>query len=320
MRRSRVFPAFILLAAVSAGRAAVSDDDLIPPSPSQPDSPFRKSQLSAAKNDPLRQSPEKGDGSLQSEDDPWKDWEDDTAAFREEAAATVNGVPVLNGLVIDRYAGFLSGVRKEMQEAAKIPNPKGEIPTPKTYVKYRAELVQRDLPACIQKTVLVQYLMAGMTREQRIQVGRRIDKLFEKEIERLKRELNASNLDELERELGNRQTAIQNLKESFALDRLSVECMSVKGPRFVPVSDGEILKYYETHTDQFEIPQTAAGGRDGQRKPIDEVRDEIRDVLAKEQNTKRSRQFLNKVFSAAKIESSYSLPKFIVDESPDDSE
>jgi len=193
---------------------------------------------------------------IDSEDDPWNGWEDDTAAFNAETAAMVNGVAVLNGAVIDRYAGYLIGAREQMQEAARNPDPGKKIPTPKVYEEFRARLVLRELPAHIQQTILVQYLMARLTPEQRILLDRHVDVQFEKEIEKLQRELNVSNRTELEKELHNKGTKLRNVRDNFALARLAGECIAIHTKRLVPVSEREILQYYETHNDQFERPET----------------------------------------------------------------
>ena len=61
------------------------------------------SQTAAAKDDQIKMA-----SALSA--DPWGDWQDDTAIFNSKVAATVNGAPILNGDVIDRYSGVVANI------------------------------------------------------------------------------------------------------------------------------------------------------------------------------------------------------------------
>ena len=189
----------------------------------------------------------------------WANWKDDTEEFNAAVAATVNGRPILNGAILDRYAGYLISVREQMLAMACDPSkiPPGQpIPTPKDFDKFRRTLIQRDIGTHIQKVAMVQHLMAGLTQEQIAEKNRHIDQLFEKECDRLKRELRVSTMEELEQELKTKGSTLQKIKVNFSLDQLSVESFVAKAASLTPTDEPEIAAYYNSHLDLFDIPKT----------------------------------------------------------------
>jgi parvulin-like peptidyl-prolyl isomerase len=185
---------------------------------------------------------------------PWKDWEDDTTIFNSQVAATVNGAPILNGDILDRYAGYLISVREAMQKLAANPQlaqPGQPIPTPEDYEKIRYSAIQRDIASHIQKKLLVERMKGSLKPEQLKQMQGHIDQLFEKECERLKGELKVSNKTELELELNKKGTTLQNVKDNFALDRLSVEFIVAKSEKPEPLERPDLVEYYQSNPDKF---------------------------------------------------------------------
>ena len=184
----------------------------------------------------------------------WKKWDDDTTIFNSQVAATVNGAPILNGDVLDRYAGYLISVREQMQEMAKDPKkvPPGQpVPTPESFVKFRQMLIQRDIAPYIQKKILVEQMKRSLKPDQMKQMNGHIDQLFEKEIEKLKRDLNVTNKTELELALNKKGTTLQNVKDNFALERLSIEYLVAKSDKPDPIERPDLIAYYQENTDKF---------------------------------------------------------------------
>lgn len=190
-------------------------------------------------------------------ENPWDTWEDDTKIFNSKVAATVNGAPILNGDVLDRYAGFLISVREQMQLMAKDPKklpPGAPVPSPDSYVKYRQMLIQKDIAAHIQQKLLVERMKATLKPDQMKQMNAHIDQLFEKDqIPKLKKDLGVSNKTELELELNKKGTTLQNVKDNFALERLSIEFLVAKSEKPDPIERPDLIAYYNEHPDQFNI-------------------------------------------------------------------
>jgi parvulin-like peptidyl-prolyl isomerase len=182
---------------------------------------------------------------------PWDDWEDDTTIFNSQVAATVNGAPILNGDILDRWAGYLLVAREQMQKAAADPKYRGQIYGPEHFEKLRYEVIQREIAVFIQRKVLVERLKSGMKADQLKMMEGHIDDQFAKEIERLKRELKVNNKTELENELNKKGTTLKNVRDNFALERLAGECVALKSEKPLPIERSDLLAYYNSHPDEF---------------------------------------------------------------------
>lgn len=179
--------------------------------------------------------------------DPWADWKDDTAIYNSQVAATVNGAPILNGDVLDRYSAYLIGLREKMQ--------KDRMP-PEKYSEVREAFVQRDLPSHIQRRLLVESMKSSLKPEQIKMLNGHLDGLFEKEVEKLKRELKVSTRTELELELNKKGTTLQNVKDTFVTERMAMEFVAMKMDKAEHIDRLDLLNYYQAHQDEFAVPAT----------------------------------------------------------------
>ncbi len=176
--------------------------------------------------------------------DPWADWEDDTAIYNSKVAATVNGAPSLNGDVLDRYSAYLIGMRE------KIRKDKG---TPDDYTKIREMFVQRDLQGHIQRRLLVESMRTSLKPDQIKAMNAHLDGLFEREVEKLKRELKVSTRTELELELNKKGTTLQNVKDGFTTERMAMEFVAMKMDKAEHIDRLDLLDYYQKHLDDYAI-------------------------------------------------------------------
>lgn len=189
--------------------------------------------------------------------DPWADWEDDSAIYNSKVAATVNGAPILNGDVLDRYAGVIIAAREQMQHLSAHPEKlqKGQPrPTPEDFEQFREMLVKRDLAGHVQRRLLVERMKSSLKPDQIKAMDAHIDQLFDKEIEKLKRELKVSTRTELELELNKRGTTLQNVKDNFATERLAMEYIVLKSEKPEPIDRLDLVAYYKEHVDEYAIP------------------------------------------------------------------
>ena len=176
--------------------------------------------------------------------DPWKDWKDDTAIYNSKVTATVNGAPILNGDVLDRYSGYLISVREDMR--------KKRVP-PDEYVKLREAYVQRDLNSHIQRRLLVESMKSSLKPEQMKLLNEHLEGLFEREVDKLKRELQVSTRTELELELNKKGTTLQNVKDSFATERMAMEFVAIKMDKAEHIDRTDLLDYYHAHLEDYAI-------------------------------------------------------------------
>jgi parvulin-like peptidyl-prolyl isomerase len=188
---------------------------------------------------------------------PWDDWKDDTAIFNSQVAATVNGVPILNGDVLDSFTVLLQGERERMRKWHTDPSvrhPGEQPPTPETYERLRYLIISRNINQFIQNKLLVEYLKAGLKPDQIKLMDGHVDEQFAFEIEKLKRDLKVTNKTELELALNKKGTTLQNVKDNFALQRLAQECIGIKSEKPKPIERPDLVKYYQDHPDLYVTP------------------------------------------------------------------
>ena len=219
------------------------------------DVPRRVSRLQDKDDDQYAQVPPKKEGVTpaggQKEPgkfkiDPWEDWEDDTAIYNSKVAATVNGAPILNGDVLDRYSAYLIGMREKMRK---------DKATPDDYNKIREMFVQRDLQGHIQRRLLVEAMRTSLKPDQIKAMNSHLDGLFEREIDKLKRELKVSTRTELELELNKKGTTLQNVKDGFTTERMAMEYVAMKMDKAEHIDRLDLLEYYQNHLDDYAISQ-----------------------------------------------------------------
>lgn len=178
--------------------------------------------------------------------DRWEDWEDDTAIFNSSVAATVNGAPILNGDVLDRYSSFLISMREDMRKK-KVP--------PSEYERQREALIMRDLAGHVQRRLLVESMRSSLKADQVKALNSHLDSLFEKEVDKLKGELKVSTRTELELELNKKGTTLQNVKDSFTTERMAMEYVAIKMDKPEHIDRGDLLEYYQSHIKDYEFPE-----------------------------------------------------------------
>ena len=175
--------------------------------------------------------------------DPWENWRDDTAEFGSQIAATVNDTPILVEDVLSRYVHFLVQLRQNL--------------TPADYVRARDVIVKRELPKYIQRRVLLDRLKSQATPEQLRMFAAAYEEAFEKEIEKLLRELKVSTRPELEVALQERGTTLARVMTSYVEEKMAMACVQLQVPP-VEIPDIEIDAYYNSHLKEFAIPATIA--------------------------------------------------------------
>lgn len=216
--------------------------------------------------------------------DPWEDWEDDTAIYNSKVAATVNGAPILNGDVLDRYSGYLISMRDHMRQK-RIP--------PEEYEKVREMFVQRDLQGHIQRRLLVETMKSSLKPEQIKALNGHLDTLFEKEVAKLKHDLKVSTRTELELELNKKGTTLQNVKDNFTTERMAMEYVAIKMDKAEHIDRSDLLEYYQAHIDDYAIPA---------KVEWEQIQVSFPDKSAKEKAHERMQQAIKELSSGVPFE------------------
>ncbi len=104
-----------------------------------------------------------------------------------DVVAEVNGEPILAHEIFDRYGDKL----KQAEEQLKV----------EEFRKIQLELVEKELPTLIERTLMVDAMKQTMKPEQLEQVDAQLDKFFEAEVQRMMQQSNSKSPTELESQL-----------------------------------------------------------------------------------------------------------------------
>ena len=77
--------------------------------------------------------------------------------------------------------------------------------------------------------------------------------MFEKKVEQLKKELKVSTRTELERELNNRGTSLNDIRNTFISQGIAQGYLEARAERPKPISRQDLLDYYHEHADDYKI-------------------------------------------------------------------
>lgn len=197
---------------------------------------------------------------------------DDTEIFNATVVARANGAPIFAGEVLERYGDYLRQIRPKVNE--------------EDYVKVRDEIIRRDLRGHIQKHLLVERTKGELKPEQLKGLQASLDKMFEQEVERLKKELKVSTRTELERELNNRSTSLNDIRNSFITQGIARGYIEARAEKPKPIGLPDVREYYQSHQDEYKFPgkvrwrqiqisHESAGGRMHAQEKLREARAEL---------------------------------------------
>ncbi len=165
--------------------------------------------------------------------------EDDDDLFNATVVAKANGSPIFAGEVLERYGDYLRQVQPKLSRD--------------DYLKLRDEIIRRDLKSHIQKHLLVERTKGELKPEQVKALHAQLDKMFDKKVEQLKKELNVATRTELERELNGRGTSLNDIRNTFISQGIAQGYLESRAERPKPISRQDLVDYYHDHADDYKI-------------------------------------------------------------------
>lgn len=157
-----------------------------------------------------------------------------------QIVATVNGAPIFASEVLQPY-------RVQLEEARhKMP--------PVEYHRLRRQLVARDLGRRIERTLLIETLRETLAPTQVEQLQAQLEKMFEQETERLKRQYQANTTVELEQKLRQRGDSLERIRDEVINNQMAREYLSAKAEVKQDISRRDMLEHYREHQDDYAIP------------------------------------------------------------------
>jgi parvulin-like peptidyl-prolyl isomerase len=190
-----------------------------------------------------------------------------------QVVATVNNAPIFDSEVLERYGLQLDKASREL--------------SPKETQQLRRQLIQRDLQGYIDRKLLVQTLRSTLKKEQVEMLDAHLNGLFEQEVNRLKGEMKVNTRHEVELKLAEQGTSLENLRNSFANQRMAMEYLGAKAQNLPESGRPDMLRYYEKHIDDYTTPAQVKwqqivvsfdkhGGKRGALAELEKLIDELK--------------------------------------------
>jgi len=161
-----------------------------------------------------------------------------------DVVAEVNGEPILAHEIFDRYGDKL----KQAEEQLKV----------EEFRKIQLELVEKELPTLIERTLMVDAMKQTMKPEQLEQVDAQLDKFFEAEVQRMMQQSNSKSPTELESQLQRQGMSLVTLRKQFGDNQIAGQYLRSRLGKDPSASREEMLALYEeekatTYTEKSEI-------------------------------------------------------------------
>lgn len=165
---------------------------------------------------------------------------DDSDLFLATVVARADGAPIFAGEVLERYGDYLRFVRTKASD--------------EEFQKIREEIIRRDLKGHIQKHLLVERTKGELKPDQLKALNKQLEMMFDKEVEKLKKELKVTTRTELERELIERGTSLNDIRNGFINKGIAQGYIEARAERPKTVNAPDLREYYKTHQDEFSFP------------------------------------------------------------------
>lgn len=151
--------------------------------------------------------------------------------------AEVNGEPILAHMVLDRYSREIQQL-KQQSKPAKVR-------------EYQLSKIEKDLPALIDQTIMVDALKQTMKPEQLKSIEDQLDKYFEQEVQDLMKKTNTGSPTELEGVLQTQGLSLVTLRQQFGDRQLAGQYMRGKLDFEPTVSHDELTERYQQNIDEY---------------------------------------------------------------------
>lgn len=158
-----------------------------------------------------------------------------------DVVARVNGTPILAGHVLEPFAGKLAQASKQYP--------------PQEIRKAQEMLLEKNLPAQIEQTLMVNAVKARLQKEQLDQINQQLDEFFQEEIQRLKSQFKVANTADLEAVLQQQGMSLVTMREMFGNRQLATEYIRGKMGQETPLTRQNLLAEYQRRREEFAQPE-----------------------------------------------------------------
>lgn len=153
--------------------------------------------------------------------------------------ATVNGSPLFEAEILERYAEQLSKMREQVP--------------PDQYRKQVEQLIERDLRAHVERKLLSEAMRRSLKKDQQKQIDGFMKKQLQEQLDQMKKEMKVTSTAELDRELQKHGTSLAMVEYQFRNKVMAQQYLATKVKNNQKLSRQDLFAYYQQHFKDYEF-------------------------------------------------------------------
>ncbi len=153
--------------------------------------------------------------------------------------ATVNGAPIFEAEILERYAEGLSKMREQAP--------------PEQYRQQVDQLIERGLKTHVEQKLLSEALRRSLKKDQQKQLDNFVKKQLQEQLEEMKKSMSVTSTAELDRELQKKGTSLAMIEYQFKNRTLAQQFIAGKVKNNQKLSRQDLFAYYQRHLKDYEV-------------------------------------------------------------------
>lgn len=153
--------------------------------------------------------------------------------------ATVNGAPIFEAEILERYAEQLLKMREQAP--------------PDVYRKQVEQLIERDLRAHVERKLLSEATRKSLKKDQQKQLEGFVKKQLQEQLDEMKKNMGVTSTAELDRELQKKGTSLAMIEYQFRNRTLAQQYLAGKVKSHQKLSRQDLFAYYQQHLKDYEV-------------------------------------------------------------------
>jgi parvulin-like peptidyl-prolyl isomerase len=153
--------------------------------------------------------------------------------------ATVNGAPIFEAEILERYAEQLVKMREQVPE--------------EVYRKQTEQIIERDLRAHVERKLLSEATRKALKKDQQKQLDEFLKKQLQEQLDEMKKGMGVTSTAELDRELQKRGTSLAMIEYQFRNRTLAQQYIAGKVKNNQKLSRQDLMAYYHKNLKDYEI-------------------------------------------------------------------
>ncbi len=153
--------------------------------------------------------------------------------------ATVNGAPIFEAEILERYAEDLAKFRA--------------VAPPEKYRQQTEQLIQRDLRGHVERKLMSEAMHKTLKKDQEKQFDGFMKRAFQEQCEKMKTDFGVTSTAELDRELQKHGTSLAMVEHQFRNKTLAQQYMASRVKNNTKLSRQDLFAYYQQHLKDYEV-------------------------------------------------------------------